>query len=556
MNSKKKVMILSIIIVLITIVTGISLSYAYWSVTHVSNSVNELNSSCYNLEFNELNGDIILDRVGPRRSTIFSPISLIPFLSESFNGGSPSLGNDENVYVFTITNNCDVVSYYNINLETLEGSNLDKNYINLYYNYYFNLYDNKPSNMLELEDILDDYSQYERIDGINSDLLANYDEVNPSLDNAISSNNIFSHRISPHETHVYGISFGVASSIPLEEQEKVFNSKVTVNSYPVASGVKVSFDTLNDSILLRDKYVIPGESYGDLPVVSDDGNFVGYWYLDGDEKKIVNSGTIVNTNENHTLSAKWFNGTLLREDAFYDFPLDKSRIYKIEKYNGDFYSLGLDSLSYDSVSYSIKPNQCIELQENGATEVYAWLDGDTLYYYSDASNIYFNYHDGFGGYRRSNSFYNLYSIDLSSFRTSIMGDMSNMFSYNNNISSLNLSLFDTNNVTDMSHMFSAVGVTNLDLSNFDTTNVTDMSYMFDSCYELTNLDISNFSDKSLKSTKGMFAYDYNLNNVNFSSFSKNKVEYDEYMFCSTGISPLNVVGYTLDEVNTSCPPLN
>ena len=53
-------------------------------------------------------------------------------------------------------------------------------------------------------------------------------------------------------------------------------------------------------------------------------------------------------------------------------------------------------------------------------------------------------------------------------------------------------------------MFSCCfNITNLDLSSFDTKNVTDMSYMFYNCNKLTNLYLSSFDyeinvDKSLK----------------------------------------------------------
>ena len=45
----------------------------------------------------------------------------------------------------------------------------------------------------------------------------------------------------------------------------------------------------------------------------------------------------------------------------------------------------------------------------------------------------------------------------------------------------------------MSEMFKyCKSLTNLDLSSFNTTNVTNMSHMFYRCESLTNLDLSSF----------------------------------------------------------------
>ena len=53
--------------------------------------------------------------------------------------------------------------------------------------------------------------------------------------------------------------------------------------------------------------------------------------------------------------------------------------------------------------------------------------------------------------------------------------MSGMFSYCKNLSELNLSSFNTNNVTNMSYMFYyCENLSELNLSSFNTNNVIDM----------------------------------------------------------------------------------
>ena len=77
------------------------------------------------------------------------------------------------------------------------------------------------------------------------------------------------------------------------------------------------------------------------------------------------------------------------------------------------------------------------------------------------------------------------SLDLSSFNTSNIRDMSRMFE-SSKATTLNLSSFNTNKVTDMSRMFQAA--TNLKTiyasDKFVTTNVTKSSAMFRYCESL------------------------------------------------------------------------
>ena len=91
--------------------------------------------------------------------------------------------------------------------------------------------------------------------------------------------------------------------------------------------------------------------------------------------------------------------------------------------------------------------------------------------------------------------------------------MSNMFQHCSNLTTLDLSSFDTSNVTDMSVMFSdCSNLTTLDLSNFDTSNVTIMYGMFIGCSALKTLDIRNFTFAQLKDGKnfnwGIFGETY------------------------------------------------
>ena len=76
-----------------------------------------------------------------------------------------------------------------------------------------------------------------------------------------------------------------------------------------------------------------------------------------------------------------------------------------------------------------------------------------------------------------------------------------MFSDCSSLESIDLSSFNTTNVNNMSGMFSnCSSLKSIDLSSFNTTNVKDMSYMFSGCSSLKkdNIILNNKDDKIIK----------------------------------------------------------
>jgi len=126
---------------------------------------------------------------------------------------------------------------------------------------------------------------------------------------------------------------------------------------------------------------------------------------------------------------------------------------------------------------------------------------------------------------------NLQKINLSSFNTQNVTDMNNMFYNCENLESLNLSSFNTQNVTNMSKMFSyCKKLKSLDLSSFNTQNVTDMNNMFSYCYNLESIDLSSFNTQNVTDMREMFSYCKNLQSINLSSFNTQKVTNMSSMF--------------------------
>ena len=72
-----------------------------------------------------------------------------------------------------------------------------------------------------------------------------------------------------------------------------------------------------------------------------------------------------------------------------------------------------------------------------------------------------------------------------------------MFAYNQSLKKINLKSFNTKNVEDMSSMFSGCSsLEELDLSNFNTKNVETMYALFYGCTSLKNLKIFKISKKT------------------------------------------------------------
>ena len=108
----------------------------------------------------------------------------------------------------------------------------------------------------------------------------------------------------------------------------------------------------------------------------------------------------------------------------------------------------------------------------------------------------------------------LKTINLSSFKTSKVTNMSGMFAGLTELTELDLSNFDTSSVTNMGQMFEGLSkITELDLSSFDTSNVTNMGGMFNKCSSLKALDLSNFNTKKVTGMVNMFLNATNLQTI-------------------------------------------
>ena len=142
----------------------------------------------------------------------------------------------------------------------------------------------------------------------------------------------------------------------------------------------------------------------------------------------------------------------------------------------------------------------------------------------------------------------LTNIDISGFSTSNVTNMSRMFSGCRRLQTLNLNQMKTGNVTDMSEMFfDCQQLTELDLNILNTAKVTDMHRMFTNCSSLQTLNLGSFATSNVDNMEGMFARCQSLASVNLSSFNTSSVTDMSGMFyqCSS------LTNISLDNFNTS-----
>ena len=190
--------------------------------------------------------------------------------------------------------------------------------------------------------------------------------------------------------------------------------------------------------------------------------------------------------------------------------------------------------------------------EESDYEIKLWLDptDKTAYYYAETEKVYLNKDSSEMFYRSKSEqkLENILDIDLTSFDTSKVTDMHDMFCYMVNLASLNLSSFDTSQVTNMAYMFIGMhNLTNLDLSSFDTSKVAYMGYMFSGVSKLTSLNLSSFNTSWVKNMSYMFSSTSNLTTLNLSSFDTSNVTDMSGMFSSTS----NLTTLNLSSFNTA-----
>ena len=229
------------------------------------------------------------------------------------------------------------------------------------------------------------------------------------------------------------------------------------------------------------------------------------------------------------------------------------------------------STSYSSASSKIKAIRMADSLPAGVTKytvstsgseypVYIFFDNTDnagiIYFYTEANNIYMNSDSNSAFYNnkalsdipalsswntsRVTLMYNMFrdtaitNIDaLVNWDTGNVTNMSGMFSYATYLADINGARYwNTGNVANMS-MFSYTAITNIDaLSNWDTSNVTTMDSMFSGASSLTNIDGAiNWDTSNVTTMDSMFSETSSLTNIDgATNWNTSKVKDMDFMF--------------------------
>lgn len=127
----------------------------------------------------------------------------------------------------------------------------------------------------------------------------------------------------------------------------------------------------------------------------------------------------------------------------------------------------------------------------------------------------------------------LTELDLSGSNAEKVKNMGSMFYGCVALSNLNLSGFKTGSLTEMRYLFSSCqSLESLDLSGFNTENVTSMASMFSQCSSLRSLDLSSFNTSKVIGMNLMFFNCANLESIDLSSFETENLQQMPHMFYS------------------------
>ncbi len=327
---------------------------------------------------------------------------------------------------------------------------------------------------------------------------------------------------------VFIIAFIITINNTISSYENIANNSLINGLISKLDGnkVRVIFNPMGGILDVTDKVFNVGDQYGTLPKPTKDGYIFEYWYIN-DESDRIKTNTVVNESKNVFLKAKYVdknNIAILKKDAF-------------RLYNGSYLNVinATELRYYDGIpADEIISGAKVISDDSSVNKAYAWVDGNTMYYWSDKP-IYMQ-NDMFGSNSTNwdyvyTSYKKFEIIDLSKINTLLVDDMSNLFRRLPNLLELYISGFDTSNVKDMSYMFyGCVSLNNVDLSSFDTGNVTDMSNMFESCYSFTELNVSSFNTIKVKNMSSMFAGSKNLTSLDLSNFNTSNVTSMYFMF--------------------------
>ena len=205
MQKKKVNMIVLVVSVLLTLI-GLSYGYFFIKKNQVNNNV--AGSKCFKLEFSNESEAINLSNMYPI---------------------SDEEGKKQVPYSFTITNTCDMLAGYTVNMEMLEGTTLNSKYLDI---------------LINNEEIK---------------LLSTYEATDTVIANSTESRILTKGTLAYNDSVDYTVRFWMDKDVEdIESMNKYFASKIVVTAQPSNYSPKeAGYDTLHDAILANEYQTTP-----------------------------------------------------------------------------------------------------------------------------------------------------------------------------------------------------------------------------------------------------------------------------------------------------------
>lgn len=206
----KKIKVLIISILCILIIT-IGLSYGYFFIQKNQENNNVAGSKCFKLEFSNESEAINLSNMYPI---------------------SDEEGKKQVPYSFTITNTCDMLAGYTVNMEMLEGTTLNSKYLDV---------------MVNNEEIK---------------LLTNYESTNTVITGSTESRILAKGTLAYNDSVDYTVRFWMDKDVEdIDSMNKLFKSKIVISATPSSWNPKdAGYDTLHDAILANEYQSTPADA--------------------------------------------------------------------------------------------------------------------------------------------------------------------------------------------------------------------------------------------------------------------------------------------------------
>ena len=479
-----------ILFFLIILCISIGISYAYWKLTLIQLDTNVVKTDCLSITFNDRN-EINLQDAYPMsiEEKIYYFYQVEP-------------------YHFEITNKCSSPVYYTLNLETLmlddSIKQLDNQYVGL-------LLWNGEYTFPELIDAMVNDSE-----GIV--LIQNL--YYPKYSDIISSGGIEGKaRITNLKENEEKVLPEADKAYILEQEYFEGNSTKKYNMFVFMTADTPPIDDVMNArwegkITLSSTYTILEKSRAQLAL-----------------PRCVNGAASTNTlsciNDEYNISFKNLGARITKIIIQDEINPIENAIMSIDE---SFFQ------TKTIMSYIVPAGEQVNVGQNNYEEGYiVYLQSNDKIILPPDSSFFFY------------GMYNLKTIEgLENLDTSIVTNMTSMFSYDRSLEQINLDTFDTSLVTSMSYMFYETGLKTLDLTNFNTINVTDMRGIFGETHYLTEL-IQNFNTSKVTDMSQMFN-NSNLPTINIRNFDTSNVINMSEMFSKTNVTEIDLQSFNTENV--------